>query len=310
MPTLKTIAEKCEMDISTVSRALNGDPKVTEETRKMIQSIADELGYTPNLAARALVAGKTRAIWMLIPGFGNAISEDPAMYASKYLDSKDYDLLIALYHGDENKAAKRMVERLSQGVADGAIVIPGTATNIDSQLQKIAESKFPLVFLDRSIEGVLAPQVTTDNAEAAADLVRYCVNQGCKSILNLFKTDNSVVLTRGNSVSETAKDFGIKEFKRDQVEQWAKLTGKTAVIANSQSELQSVLSEYKFNFSEISFALFDNWIGDISPAEKIFICIQDFQKMAETAVDLILQSFHEKLTPVVIEIPHKKIEVL
>ncbi|EAC2406482.1 LacI family DNA-binding transcriptional regulator, partial [Listeria monocytogenes] len=62
MVGIKDIAKKAGVSISTVSYALNGSPKVTEKTRKRIMTIANELNYIPNMAARTLKTRETKII--------------------------------------------------------------------------------------------------------------------------------------------------------------------------------------------------------------------------------------------------------
>ena len=54
MVSLKTIAEKCGVSTATVSKALNNHKDISEETKIRIRQVANELGYFPNAAARAL----------------------------------------------------------------------------------------------------------------------------------------------------------------------------------------------------------------------------------------------------------------
>ncbi len=65
MVGIKDIAKKAGVSISTVSYALNGSSKVTEETRTRIQAIAEELNYVPNMAARTLKTSSNQYYWCL-----------------------------------------------------------------------------------------------------------------------------------------------------------------------------------------------------------------------------------------------------
>ncbi|WP_249127084.1 LacI family DNA-binding transcriptional regulator [Brucella oryzae] len=66
-PTIKTLAEYTGYSIATISKALRGSPVVTEETRKIILSAADELGYQANARGMALRTGKTYQAAVLMP---------------------------------------------------------------------------------------------------------------------------------------------------------------------------------------------------------------------------------------------------
>lgn len=60
MVTIKDIAKAASVSVTTVSRALNGYDDVNEGTRLKIRTIADQLGYSPNMAARSLISKKQK----------------------------------------------------------------------------------------------------------------------------------------------------------------------------------------------------------------------------------------------------------
>ena len=65
MVSLKTIAEKCGVSTATVSKALNNHKDISEETKIRIRQVANELGYFPNAAARALKTNRSYNIGVL-----------------------------------------------------------------------------------------------------------------------------------------------------------------------------------------------------------------------------------------------------
>src|SRR5258708_3671811 len=72
---LKDVAQLAGVDLSVVSRALNGDPKlaVTPETRARILLAAQQLHYRPNAMARALRQAQTMTLGLLLPDFANSV---------------------------------------------------------------------------------------------------------------------------------------------------------------------------------------------------------------------------------------------
>jgi len=67
IPTLKEIAEKLNLSISTVSRALNDHPDISQNTKERVQALASELNYIPNLFAKGFRAHKTNIIGVIVP---------------------------------------------------------------------------------------------------------------------------------------------------------------------------------------------------------------------------------------------------
>ena len=75
--TLEDIARHCGFSRSTVSRVINGDARVREQTREQVLGVIEQLNYRPNLAARSLAAGNARIIGVLIPISVKVIFSDP-----------------------------------------------------------------------------------------------------------------------------------------------------------------------------------------------------------------------------------------
>ncbi len=71
MVNIKDIAKKCQVSVSTVSRALNNSREISDEKRKYILPVCEELGYHPNSVARSLVKNKTNMIGLIIPDITN-----------------------------------------------------------------------------------------------------------------------------------------------------------------------------------------------------------------------------------------------
>ena len=114
---LRDLAAELDLDISTVSRALRGDPRVRPETRELIAGRAASLGYLPNLRARALAEGRSRTVWLVLPGLEEPVEREPAAYAGKWFFERGYesvcDLVRQIFrlHGHES-------ETLFTGVAE------------------------------------------------------------------------------------------------------------------------------------------------------------------------------------------------
>src|SRR5512136_3069753 len=75
MPTIRDVAERLHISITTVSRALDGYPDVAEKTRLQVIQTAHEMGYSPNKAARQLRRKRSDAIGYILPAFGAHFSD-------------------------------------------------------------------------------------------------------------------------------------------------------------------------------------------------------------------------------------------
>lgn len=161
--SLKEIAKTLSLSITTVSRALNGYPEVSEKTRSLVLAAAKAGGYSPNPQARSLVTGKMDAVGIIYPISRNDLG-DPAFLdtiasLALRLDQEDMDLVISsAVVGDELRAYRRM---LSRRRVDGLIVALTLAQ--DPRLDFLQQQKFPFVAYGRSASCDQYPWFDVDN---------------------------------------------------------------------------------------------------------------------------------------------------
>lgn len=181
MVSIKDIAEKANVSISTVSYALNGSPKITEETRNKILKIAKELNYVPNAAARTLKKSKTNIIGAFVTDYSGQFFGPLLLGIKNTLSTAGYDLVVCT-----GKESRRF---LPEGIIDGAIVLD--ATYPTDEILKYAERGHKLVLLDREINHENINSVLLDNETGAELAVQELLNIGLKHIVILSGPENS-----------------------------------------------------------------------------------------------------------------------
>lgn len=310
--TLKDLALACKMDISTVSRALRDDPRVKKVTRDRIKDIAADMGYRPNLAARTLVAGRSKVIWFMLPYLHASIEQEPAQYASLYLSQFGYDLMVVL-HQNNDSVYCRLIERLSQGVADGAIIIPGPLTWSGKYVESLLAQNYPLVFLDRYPPEVKTPKVVNDNAGSAAELVCQAKNDGNKGMLVLLGATNNAESMRRKGALDELKKQGMRVFFEDDLNNKSKvaeLPDNLGIIASGQSWIVEFIHRHPefVNDRILTFCVWDHWFGEPHPAVNVYIACQDFKTMAEKACETVLAMINKDKVPQRIKVPHLRID--
>ena len=122
---LKELSEKLGLSQTTVSRALNGYPEVSEETRARVQEAARRHDYRPNVRAKSLATGRAMAIGHIIPISGkheivNPIFADFIAGAGETYSNAGYDMVLSVVSDDQEARAYR--ELKSKGTVDGTIV--------------------------------------------------------------------------------------------------------------------------------------------------------------------------------------------
>ena len=288
--TLRDIAKACGKDISTVSRALRGDERVRQATRDEVAEVALRLGYVPNLSARSLAGARTRTIWYLIPSMNDPIQAKGVEEASAYLFEKGYEVSIILYQGEAQRY-RHLLRRLSQGVTDGAVIVPGLANATTEELTALQDKDFPLIFFDRYPKETTVPTVTSDNAGGAAELARRLAEDGAERFVVLMSREgNSVEQARFEGATEYLGRAGLPFVIGDRFDPSFIEPGSClGLISTSQHKVQCFIEEFLPEPPPLRFGVFDYWQGDPYPAISATVCKQDLPAMARQACDLILE---------------------
>lgn len=161
--TIRDIAKRLGISVSTVSYALNGGPRpVPEEVRQRVLEVARELDYRPNRLARSMVTGKTETIAVVPPVVTRNMLRSPYIHAmlSSIADAvgeHGYDILLHTSAAPMEDA--ELVRSLLSGRVDGILLIaPPRTSRVADELRS---RQVPCVAISARVEGV--PSVTTDN---------------------------------------------------------------------------------------------------------------------------------------------------
>lgn len=178
-PTLEDVAARAGVSRATASRVVNADRKVAPATRERVLAAIDELGYTPNRAARSLVTRHAGSIAVVIPESDSRLFSDPffaSMLHSIATALSPTDLQMVLVMGQAADAG-RMERYLRGGHTDGAVI--ASHHRRDEFWQAAQASGLPVVFLGRPFDPVPdMPYVDVDNAHGAALAVRHLIGLG------------------------------------------------------------------------------------------------------------------------------------
>lgn len=281
---LKDIAESLHLDLSTVSRALRDDARVHADTKKSVLAEAARLGYRPNLLARRLAVGKTKTIWLILPSLGSPIEREPAEHASALLFAEEYDLMIVQHRGNA-AAYERILGRLSEGLADGALIIPGPYADPPYE-EVLIHAGYPVVFIDRHPKNLGTPVdvVTTANEQAGYDLTIRCIDAGATHVIAGFHEGNPVSDARKAGCQRAVDERRVPcQFIMDGI--LPDTSELTAVIGSSVPFIRNIAVQLT---GTMIGGVFDNWPGSPHPFREVHVCVQDFPAMAETAVRVIL----------------------
>ncbi|MFV0365512.1 MAG: LacI family DNA-binding transcriptional regulator [Mangrovibacterium sp.] len=182
--TIHDIAKELKISASTVSRALNDNPRISEKTKKSIKLKAQQMGYQPNVMASNLRNRKSNTIGIVVPlinrhFFSSFISgvEDVAFklgYSVIISQSKD---LIA--------NEKQIVQSMFFNRVDGIIASISMQTDEFEHFNVFEANKTPIVFFDRVVPQLKAHKIVVDDFGVGFKATKHLIEQGYQRIAHL-----------------------------------------------------------------------------------------------------------------------------
>ena len=208
MVSMKDIARACGVSVATVSKALNGQPDIGEETRARVCETAQQMGYMTNSAARALKTNRTYHLGVLfVDERRSGLAHE---YFSNVLESfkteaerHGYDITF-INHNVGGKPTSYLQHCRYRGV-DGVAIACVDFT--DPQVRELAESDLPLVTVDHVFNNRLA--VLSDNVSGVEALVRYAYEKGHRKIAFLHGEKTTVTQNRRVGFYRACEKLGL-----------------------------------------------------------------------------------------------------
>ena len=190
--TLKQIAKELNVSVSTVSKALNDSPEISEQTKTKIKEYAKLKNYKPNVIGLNLKNRKTKTIGVIIPNILNSFFAKVFSGIEKVADAKGYNVIMCISNESLEKEAHTL-EMLSNGTIDGFILSVSEEAqkqNNYDHFKEIINDGTPIVMFDRIAEGIDCDKVIVDDFDSALDSTQRLIDLGCKNIALLSSVDN------------------------------------------------------------------------------------------------------------------------
>ena len=146
--TLKEIAIRLNISISTVSRALHDHPSIGLTMRQKVRKVADEMNYEPNQSAVFFQKGKTHTIGVILPELSEAFFSTATSAIEETAYKKNYTVLLAQSHDDEQKEIE-LVDKMKKHRVDGLLVSLAKDTCSFEHFERLKDYDIPVVFFDR-----------------------------------------------------------------------------------------------------------------------------------------------------------------
>jgi DNA-binding LacI/PurR family transcriptional regulator len=178
-PTLEEVAARAGVGRGTVSRVINGSPRVSDATRAAVEAAVAELGYVPNTAARALAANRTDAIALVVPEpetrfFAEPYFSDMLRGVGAELTETEMQLLLIFAGSDRER--QRLAQYLAAHRVDGVLLV---SVHADDPLPDLlAQLEIPAVISGPRSAAETLPSVDSDNYGGARSAVEHLLSRG------------------------------------------------------------------------------------------------------------------------------------
>lgn len=178
-PTLEEVAARAGVGRGTVSRVINGSPRVSDATRAAVEAAVEELGYVPNTAARALAANRTDAIALVVPEPETRFFAEP--YFSDMLRGvgaalSDTEMQLLLIFAGNDRERRRLAEYLAAHRVDGVLLV---SVHADDPLPDLlAQLEIPAVISGPRSAAETLTSVDSDNYGGARSAVEHLLSRG------------------------------------------------------------------------------------------------------------------------------------
>ncbi|WP_129715765.1 LacI family DNA-binding transcriptional regulator [Pedobacter sp. SYP-B3415] len=215
--SIKDIAKKANVSITTVSFILNGkarEKRISEEVIKKVEEIIKEIGYKPNQIARSLRTGSTKTIGLLVEDISNPFFASIARLIEDKAYKKGYKISYSSTENDVEKA-NSLINMFRTRKVDAYIIAP--VAGIEPVIRELIEDRKPVVFFDRTLDGVSTGSVVVDNFSGAYEATKHHILEGRKNIaLVTVDMDVEQINERCEGYRKALKDAKI-DYREDLV---------------------------------------------------------------------------------------------
>lgn len=186
--TIKDVAKKANVSISTVSRVINTSKPVSEDIKKRVFEVIEELGYSPNPVARNLVMKKSKLIGVMVPDISSTYIGELINAIEEIAKTYGYDIILCNSYG-ELKQELRYFDLFKSKQVEGIIFITQKINEIHKDIIKALQ--LPIVMINRDGTELDVLSVSVDQKKTVLDMTNYLITLGHKDIVLIRSGDDS-----------------------------------------------------------------------------------------------------------------------
>lgn len=247
--TIRDVARRAGVSISTVSRVLNDTCAVNEQKRQQVLEAAQVLGYSPNPAARSLLGKRTGGLGVLLPFVGAEFFSDFLTGLDEAAQASDFFLMISTSHrhADEFQAAMHAMEKR----VDGMIVM---APDLNGEAKVVSRGTGPLVFVNTYVNDESFNVINFDNFGGSYELTKHLLSAGHRNI----------ALIKGPAEARDARE---------------RVRGYEAAMADFGVEDTSALQYQGEYTQEAGYLATQEILNSADPPPSAIVCANDYCAM-------------------------------
>ena len=321
--TIKDIAKKFNVSISTVSKALNDSYEISETTKEKIQKYAKENNYKPNFNALSLKNRSTKTIGVILPTMLNYFFAQVFKGIEKTALKEGYKVITCISNQSFDKEAE-IIEMLSNGSIDGFLLSMAKETELSNNFDHFREcidNETPIVMFDRVAQSISCDKVITDDSEGATNTVEFLYKKGHKKIAFVSTiSDLQIGRQRLEGYKKGLEKMGLpfnenlvlnvleRDYKKykDIVRPFISANDIDAVITTGESVAISVMKAVKKSGKKIpkdvAVIAFSNGILARHSSPKMTTISQHGELMGETAAQILIDKLEKKNTETVTKV--------
>lgn len=232
--TIKDVAKHAGVGIGTVSRVINNEKAVGEQTRKKVMESMKSLNYQPNNMASQLRKNETRIIALLVPVINHPFFAKLAYYVEDEADRFGYSVILVSSQQRVEKEAE-IIRRIKHKKVDGAVFV----THYIHDEEDLKDC--PIISIDRVL-GKDIPYVTSDNYESTKKAIKYMIERGAQRVgyVGSKPEVGSEVMERERAYRDVMEEYGMPIRMVNEIMQHGEETAIVSDFMEKYPEVDSV----------------------------------------------------------------------
>ncbi|MHC1681863.1 MAG: LacI family DNA-binding transcriptional regulator [Clostridiaceae bacterium] len=210
---IKDVAREANVSPSTVSRVLNNNYPVKNETRKRVEEAIEKLNFNPNILARSLINQSTKTIGVIAPSINNLFFPTVIKAIEHVLRINGYTIYLC---DTDDRASEEIayIKSLMGRQVDGIIVIDPKTENIKKGFHEKISRELPLVCINGYNDGIKCSFVLNDELSGARQAMKYLIDLGHKNIAFVRGKKSYSYDLKEEVYKEILKEYGLKKNKK------------------------------------------------------------------------------------------------